>query len=78
MTAFQRFVAITTRYPKPGKGANIWANIRISYCSEIEDIMNLTNFDLESNEINLVSKRIQAQKLSFPDYFHFIYKSSRP
>ena len=33
MTALQRFVDVTTRCLKPGKGATIWANIRISHDS---------------------------------------------
>ena len=72
MTALQRFINVTTCCPKAGKGATIWANIRISHDSEFEDIMNLTSFDLESNErneINLMIKRIQPHKSSSPGYF---------
>ena len=58
MKVLQRFVAVTIRCPKPSKRATIWANIHISHDSEFEDIMNLTSFDLESNEIHLISKRI--------------------
>ena len=78
MTALQRFIAVTTRCPKPGKGATIWANLRISHDSEFEEIMNLTSFDLESNEINLMTKRIQAHKSHSPGYFHFICNQSDP
>ena len=66
MTALQRFVAVITRCPKPGHGTTIWANIRISHNSEFEDIMNLTSFDLQSNEMNMMSKRIQAHKSNSP------------
>lgn len=78
MTALQRFVAVTTRCPKPGHGATIWANIRISHDTEFEDIMNLTSFDLQSNEMNMMSKRIQAHKSNSPGYFHFICNQSDP
>ena len=40
--------------------------------------MNLTSFDLESNEINLMIKRIQAHKSSSPGYFQFICNQSDP
>ena len=33
MTELQHFIAVTTRCPKPGKGATIWANLRISHDS---------------------------------------------
>jgi len=78
MTALQRFITVTTRWSKPGKGANTWANLRISHGSEFEEIMNLTRFDFESNEINLMTKRIQAHKSSSPGYFHFICNQSDP
>ena len=78
MTALQRFVAVTTRCPKPGHGATVWANFRISHDSEFEDIMNLTSFDLQSNEMNMMSKRIQAHKSQSPGYFHFICNQSEP
>ena len=78
MTALQRLVAVTIHCPKSSKGATICANIRISHDSEFEDIMNLTSFDLESNEINLMSKRIQAHKSSCPGYLHFVCNQSDP
>ena len=78
MTTLQRYIAITSRCPKSGKGATIWANLRISHDSDFEEIMNLTSFDLESNEINLMTKRIQSDKSSSPGYFHFISNQSDP
>ena len=78
MPVLQRFVAVTTRWPKPDHGATIWANIRISHDSEFEDIIIITSFDLKSNEMNLMSKRIQAQKSSSPGNFHFICNQADP
>ena len=78
MTALQRSIAITTRCPKPGHEATVWANLRISHVSDFEEILNLISFGLQSNEMILMSKRIRAHKFNSPGYFHFICNQSEP
>jgi len=78
MTALQKCINVITRCPRPGEGVTVWANICISHDYEFEEILNLTSFDLQSNEINLMSKRIQAHKSNTPGYFQFICNQAEP
>ena len=76
MTALQRFFKITSRAPKLNEKATVWSNARISHDSEFEDILNLISYDLQSNDINCMIKRVQCCTSTNPGYFHFICNQS--
>ena len=72
MTALQKYFKITSRAPKSKEKATVWGNIRISHDSEFEEIQNLVSYELQSNDINFMNKRVQCHTSDTPGYFHFI------
>ena len=78
MTTLQRYFKITSRAPKLNEKATVWGNARISHDSEFEDILNLVSYDLQSNDINCMLKRVQCFASTHPGYFHFICNQSEP
>ena len=78
MTALQRFFKITSRALKGNEKATVWGNARISHDSEFDDILNLITYDLQSNDISCMLKRVQCFASYNPGYFHFICNQSEP
>ena len=76
MTALQKYFKITSRAPKKDEKAVVWGNIRISHDSEFEDIQNLISYELNSNDINLMYKRVQCHTTENPGYLQFVCNQS--
>ena len=81
MTGISTYFHSTSRLPKPDKAAYkpiIWANARIAYDGDWEDIVNATIYDLEDANIQLMVKRVQCFKTESPGYFLFVNNQVDP
>ena len=71
MTKMSRYFSTTSKAPTVGE-SDMWVTFRISADSNLEDILQDTEYDFREERILLMKKRVQCFKTSTPGYFLFI------
>ena len=71
MTQMSKYFLTTSKAPTVGEG-DMWVTIRISADTDLEDILQDTEYDMREERILLMKKRVQCFKTTTPGYFQFI------
>ena len=71
MTSLNKWFSTSSRAPKSSVGT-VWATSRISLEGNFEDLMNVTSYDLQDQQITLMKKRLQLHQTETPVYLQFI------
>ena len=66
-----KYFLTTSKAPTVGEG-DMWVSIRTSSDTDLEDILQDTEYDFREERILLMKKRVKCFKTATPGYFQFI------
>ena len=77
MTGLAPFLSTSSRVNKK-KAFSYWVNAKIGHDLDWEELADVTSFDLQEININLMKKRLQCYKTACPAYLLFINNQTDP
>ena len=71
MTVMNKFIFLTNKISNTGIG-QLWVTVRNATDLDYVKIAAVTSYDLASEDITMMNKRLQSFKNSTPVYFQFL------